>query len=95
MTQSLSFPRNSAQICWFSSQPAYRWELIGAVECFCDGCRTVRVLNQTVSLLLIIHNATNSQGLSFHHASLNILAATQKRIKRGKKNNLHTIITVF
>lgn len=57
---------------------SYRWGLIGVVECSRAGCRTVRVLNQKVSLLLIIHNATNSRGLSVPPASLNILAAMQR-----------------
>lgn len=43
------------------------------------------MLNQKVSLLLIIHNATNSRGLSGPPASLNILAAMQRRRKRGER----------
>lgn len=60
------------------------------MECSCAGCRTVRVLNQKVSLLLIIHNATNSRHLSFPRASLNILAATQRGRKGGKKRTIYT-----
>lgn len=96
MTQSLSLRSNGAAICCLSRlrQPT-DGELIGVAECSCAGCRTVRALNQKVSLLLIIHNATNSRHLSFPPASFNILAATQRgRKKGGKENNLHTIITV-
>lgn len=68
-------------------------ELIGAEECSCADYRTVKVLNQKVSLLLIIHNGTNSHvRLSpfFSQPAINILAVVPKK----KRNNLHTIITV-
>lgn len=83
-------------MCFFLTphSPATDGELIGAVECSCADCRTVKVLNQKVSLLLIIRNATNSHvSLSpfFPQPPINILAVVQKE---KKQNNLHTIITV-
>lgn len=91
MTQSLSLPSNGAAICCLSRLPQPTdGELIGVAECSCAGCRTVRALNQKVSLLLIIHNATNSRHLSFPPASLNILAATQRGRKKGEKRTIYT-----
>ena len=60
-------------------------ELIGAVECSCADCWSVKVLNQKVSLLLITHNATNSHvRLSpfFPQPAINILAVVQKEKKK-------------
>lgn len=95
MTQSLSFHRNRLISAVFPLRQPTDGELIGVEKCSCADSRTVRVLNQKVSLLLITHNATNSRGLSFPQAPLNILAATQRgRKTKNKENNLHTIITV-
>lgn len=95
MTQSLSLHRNGLISAVAPLRQPTDGELIGAEKCSCADSRTVRVLNQKVALLLIIHNATNSRGLSLPQASLNILAATQRgRKRRNKENNLHTIITV-
>lgn len=77
--------------------PDYRWGVNWCCECSCADYWTVEVLNQTASLLLITHNATNSHvPLSpfFPQPSINILAVVQKEEEKKRKNNLHTIITV-
>lgn len=95
MTQRLSLHRNGLIFAVSPLRQPTDGELIGVKKCSCADSRTVRVVNQKVSLLLIIHNATNSPGRSFPRASLNILAATQRGRKgKNKENNLHTIITV-
>lgn len=83
-----SFYSNSSDIgCFFLTYRCQSTdgELIGAVECSCADCWSVKVLNQKVSLLLIIHNATNSHvRLSpfFPQPAINILAVVQKEKKK-------------
>lgn len=69
-------------------------ELIGAVQCSCADYRTVKVLNQTPSLLLITHNATNSHVRRIPFFPPTIHKYFGSGTKKKKKNNLHTIITV-
>lgn len=83
-----SFYSNNSDIdCFFLTYRCQSTdgELIGAVECSCADCWSVKVLNQKVSLLLIIHNATNSHvRLSpfFPQPAINILAVVQKEKKK-------------
>lgn len=96
--QKPSLYSNNSDICcaFFltSRSQATDGELIGAVECSCADCWTVKVLNQKVSLLLIIHNATNSRvrlSSFFPQPSINILAVVQKERKKNKfTHNYHS-----